>query len=238
MATAVQSTSKSVQEQMAATVIALGASAPTSDGLGELWADLATGIQGFNPPSGTDIALAPSTATAATLPRPLAGDSVGITVPAGTTTATLILAALYLPINTVVNNINVLVGTTASSGVAHNWAGLYNSARVPLALSADNTTTDLTASTVAAYAIATTAAGAATSFTTTYSGLHYLAFAICSATTQPTLYGYNAAGTAVNNIAPKLSGTSTTGLTTPPTSFVAAATAITATTGVPYGYLT
>jgi hypothetical protein len=228
---------------------------PAAASLAELWRNMITAVNG--PGSTTDTALeslmnqfatslytytagspglslAPNTAVGESMPRMLAEQSVTIAVSSGT----LYLVALPLAVGTVVNNINFVTGTTASSGVTHNWALLANSARVPVAVSADNTTTDLTASTVQTYAVATVAAGAATSYTVPSSGLYYAGFMIATGTTQPTMIGYTGAGTDLNNIAPKLAGASNTGATTPPSSFSSALTAITASASALYAYIT
>lgn len=214
MASGTLNTSKSVQEQMAQFILSMGGSQPTSDGMGELWAAINAAFTGFSPPSGSDIALGLATGTAQSIPR---WATTVTNVPLGTgstgTTNTLVLQALYVPVNTVVNNFNIMIGT-ASSGVSNQSMYLLNSSRVILAATMSNTTTDLTANTLYTQAVATVAGGSATSFTTTYSGLYYVGFLCCAGTAVPTAWGITAGGTALNNAAPKLVGLSTTGQST------------------------
>jgi hypothetical protein len=216
-------------------LIATLGSTNTSDGRTDQLKALNAALAAWTPPS-SSLALAPTGATGETVPRQggVAGQSQSIAAATGT----LYLSAIYLPINTVVNNFNILIGSTASSGVTHNWMLLATAARVPVAVSADNTTTDLTASTVATYAVANVAAGAATSYVVPASGMYYLGFMMAVATTAPTMAGYTGVAATVNNLVPKTSGTSNTGATTPPSSFTAALTAITGTASTFYGYTT
>jgi len=213
-------------------IITAAGTTPTATGsLDELMNQFAQALQTF--PSGGTAGTGPATNVGQTIGRPEAGQSVTIAVASGT----LYLAAVNVPVNTVVNNLNFVSGTTASVTVTHNWAVLTNSARVPLAISADNTTTDLAASTVQSYAIANVAAGAGTSFTTTYSGLYYMGFVI-AASTQPTMCGYTGAAATVDAIPPIVAGASSTGQTTPTALPGAAYTAITGSASTLYGYLT
>lgn len=230
MALGNQNVSRGLGEQMTQMALNMGGTAPVSDGLGDLWYNLAQAAGSFSPPSGRDIAFAPTTAVAETIPR----NSIAITtavISSGSTGAsgTLILSAIYLPANTVVNNFNILIGT-ASSGVTHQWFCLCNSARVVVAVTADNTGTDLTANTV--YTQALTAA-----YTVPTAGLYYVGFNIAAATTVPTAYGYTGNATA-NGLAPRLFGASSVTQTTPPAIGGSAQTAITAQATEPYIYLT
>jgi hypothetical protein len=86
-----------------------------------------------------------------------------------------------------------------------------------LAATADQTTTALNANTLYSLAIAAVSSGAATTFTTTYTGLYYMGF-MMTATTMPNLVGTNhvAGDNAVMAATPALQGTSSTGQTTPP----------------------
>lgn len=225
-------TPDALERLLAQVVVNLGGTAPTSGGLGELVAAVANAINGFVPGGGQPASvLGPTGATAETIPRALGAESVTIAVASGT----LYLQALYIPANTVVNNLNFVVGTTGSTGVSHNWAALYNSSRVLLAISGDNTSADVSANSLLTYAVANVAAGAASSFTTTYSGLYYIGFMIATGTTQPTMVGVTSAGSTLNNLTPKLAGTSNTGLTTPQT-FPTTATAITASASELYAF--
>lgn len=73
------------------------------------------------------------------------------------------------------------------------------------------------ATTKVSYAVAQTASGAAASFTTTYAGLHYLGLLV-TATTVPNVYGPPSQGFGAGPAtdAPAFSGSSSSGLTTPP----------------------
>jgi hypothetical protein len=205
---------------------------PTSLGEGELLNDIGIAAAIFATPQ-----YVPSTTgTAATLPRVLANESQTIAVTGGD----LYLDAIWLPEGLVVNNINYLIGSTGSTGVEHNWALLANSARKPVAVSADNTATDLTASVVSTYPIATTAAGAATSYVVPTTGLYYVGFMMITTgegAAQNTLAGYTAAAATANGLVPILCGLSSTSQTTPPSSFTNALTAITASASTRYAYL-
>lgn len=183
---------------------------------------LATGVNGGQAPTGS---------LATTAKRPFV--AVETTALAGS--GTLVLAGCYLQANTKISNFNFFPGTTGDAGPANQWMGLYNSARLQLATSADATSAAITASTTVTYAVATTAAGTVTSFTTTYTGLYYIGLNITTSN-APTFT--TATGNAhVNGIVPILAGTSTTGLTAP-TTFPTTATAITATATVPLFWLT
>jgi hypothetical protein len=146
------------------------------------------------------------------------------------------MCAVFIPFNTVVNNFNWVTGSTAAITPTHSWVGLYDNNRNLLAISADGVTAALAANTVITVAVANVAAGAATSFTTTYGGLYYIGILV-TAGTMPTLMGAVDAATTIKNIPPILTGTSSTGLTVPST-FPTTAGAITATTSPFYSYLT
>ena len=151
------------------------------------------------------------------------------------TSGTLVLQAISLPVNCLVTNFNILFGTTGDAGPANQWMGLYDSQRNLLAISADGTTTAVTASTVATYPVATVAAGSATSFTTTYSGLYYIGFLLVT-TNAPTFCAQTGSIIA-NALPPILAGTSTASLTSPST-FPTQAGTITGTAARLYMYLT
>jgi len=150
------------------------------------------------------------------------------------------LAAIWLPINTTVSNLNLFVGTTGDASPTNQWMGLFNSARVALAVSADALTAAITASTTTApvfatYAVANVAGGAGTSFITTYTGLYYIGFAVNGSATLLTS-GYTSILSAVNTV-PKRTGSSTTAVTVPTTNFTTAQTAITGVAAVPYMFV-
>ena len=155
--------------------------------------------------------LAPSGWTSESFPRTGVGVSNSATVASGT----LQMQAVYLPAGTVINNLNVYAATTGATGPTHWWMALYNSSRVMLACTADKTTTALAAYNPYTLAIATIASGASATFTTTYSGLHYIGFVIACSGTTPTFWGGFCPSVA--GMTPITSGTSDTGLTTPST---------------------
>jgi len=175
-----------------------------------------------------DLFTQPSTCVAATLPRSVAAESITI----ATVSGTIYMQAIYIPANTVVNNITTVTGSTASTNdVTINWAALCDSGRHVLAVSA-NATAQLTP------AGFNNTLALTSSFTTTYSGLYYIAYTVGATTTQPTICGNTAAGTEVAKIAPILCGTSSTSSTsTPPTTGTQLG-AITATASSIYQFLT
>lgn len=146
----------------------------------------------------------------------------------------LTMGAIWLPSGYTVNNIAYLFGTTGSVTATNWWFGLFSSARVLLATTADQLTATITASTITPKAIANTAAGAASSFTTTYEGVHYLGVVV-AATTPPSVISTVTAST-LNNLPPITCGTSNTGQTAPP-AFPFTANAITVTSSPMYAYV-
>jgi len=138
-----------------------------------------------------------------------------ITQPAAITVGVLWLHGINLPAGLSVGHICWDANTTGAGTPTHWWFGLYDLNRVQLAVTADQTTTAWAASAVKNLAVATTAAGAATSFRTTYTGLHYLGVMV-AATTTPTLNG-GGITVGVYGQAPVMwGGTSDTAQTTPP----------------------
>lgn len=199
----------------------------TSAGRTDLLKALNSAIAGYQA-QGSTLAIAPSTAVAETIPRAVGAQSVTI----ATVSGTIYMQGIYIPNNTVVNNINVVLGSTASSNdVTINWAALCSSARVVLAVSA-NSTAQLTP----AASVVTTPLSAA--FTTTAAGFYYIAWTVGVTTTQPTLTGVTAAGTELTKIAPILAGTSSTTATSTPPAVGATLGALTATANNIYEYLT
>ena len=157
---------------------------------------------------------------------------------AAVASGTLRMVGIYLPINTTVSNITFVTGTTPGATITNVWAGLYDQNRVQLATTTTNTLSPaiagqaLTASTAYTAAISTIASGASATFTTTYSGLHYIGL-MFAGTTSPTLTGFGGAGSVVTGLAPAISGSSDTGQTTPP-AFAHTAGSLTALGGFPY----
>jgi hypothetical protein len=125
------------------------------------------------------------------------------------------LTPIWLPTGLAVTSITFCSGTTAGSGLTHSWYGLYNNSQAQLATTADDSgTATWAASSTRTLNIATIAAGASASFTTTYEGLYYVGLCIVG-TTVPTYYGMTAA-IGATTISPSLGGTNSTARTTPP----------------------
>jgi hypothetical protein len=149
------------------------------------------------------------------------------------TSGQLVLVPIWLPAGIAVSQISFASGGTAGASLTNQWFMLLNSSRVALARTADATTAAWAANTVKTLAIAQTTAGAsATSYTTTYTGLHYLGLMIAG-TTMPSLISQGNV-IAVNLISPAF-GVANTGMTTPPTITSGAFTA-TAPSGTGYSY--
>lgn len=230
MASGPQSTSQAKTDVLERIIGNLGATVPASGGEGELLSAIATAILGFVPPDGIDSFLGPLNSTAQTFDR-----RTITTVTATSASGVKNMTAVFLPKNTIVNNLNMVTGTTAAITPTHQWMGLYDNTRKLLAISADGLTAAMAGSTALVYPIANTAAGAATSFVTTYTGLYYIGVVVVAGT-QPTWSGVT--GTVANNTQPPIvAGTSDTGLTVPET-FPTTAAVITPTAQALYAYTT
>ncbi|MEV6836760.1 right-handed parallel beta-helix repeat-containing protein [Streptomyces sp. NPDC051133] len=131
------------------------------------------------------------------------------------TSGTLYLVPIWLPRGTVVSNITFVSGGTAAASPTNWWFSLHDSSRKMLARTADQTTTAWPANTVMTKAVAQTTAGSASSYTTTYTGLHYLGIMV-KATTQPNIVGEGSVADVVASVSPGYGGTDT-GMSTPPT---------------------
>jgi hypothetical protein len=233
MATSTLQQDLSIEQQLSQMAASLGLTTFTIGNYGEMLRQLNAALTSFVPP-GSTLAVAPSLTVAETIPRAVGAQSVTISTVSGT----IYMVGVYIPINTVINNFNVVTGSTASSNdVTINWAALTNASRVMLAASANATAQLTPAGFVNTLPVATTAAGAATSFTTTYSGLYYIAYTVGVTTTQPTLTGVTAAGTELTKIVPILMGTSSTAATATVPTFPTTFGAITATASIIYSYL-
>ncbi|MBP5890653.1 right-handed parallel beta-helix repeat-containing protein [Streptomyces scabiei] len=131
------------------------------------------------------------------------------------TSGTLYLVPIWLPKGLVISNLAFVSGGTAAVTPTNYWFTLHNSSRVALARTADQLTAAWAANTIKSLAIAQTTAGAASSYTTTYSGLHYLGVMI-KASTVCSLISEGAVPDVLASVAPGFGGTDTA-LTTPPT---------------------
>ncbi|MEU1194916.1 right-handed parallel beta-helix repeat-containing protein [Streptomyces sp. NPDC005813] len=127
----------------------------------------------------------------------------------------LYLCPVWLPKGFTVSNLSFTSGNTAATTPTNYWFTLHNNARVALARTADQTTAAWAANTTKTLAIAQATAGAASSYTTTYAGLHYLGFMV-AATTPPSIIGEGRLITG-GTTSPGLGATGSGGLTTPPT---------------------
>lgn len=155
---------------------------------------------------------APTGIKAESIPRTLAGVNI-----AAVTSGTMVMQAIWLPAGLTITNLITMSGTTASATQTNRWMALYDQNRNLLRQSTDQTTTVLAANTQYTAAI--------TSYTTTYAGIYYIGI-MTAATTPNSLIGITAAGNAaIRGLAPILTGTSTTALTTTAPATAAAITA-------------
>jgi hypothetical protein len=146
---------------------------------------------------------------------------VGTATEAALTSGQMTLVPMYIPAGQNIGHLVFISGTTAASTPTNWWFCLCDSARNLLATTANQTTTAWAASTLKSLAIANVAAGAATSFTTTYSGIHYAGI-MMTASTVVTLQGWTPAATtlltqATAGVGPGGGKSSTSGLTIPST---------------------
>jgi hypothetical protein len=119
----------------------------------------------------------------------------------------LSLVAIYLPAGTTVNSISFWSATTAAGTPTNQIFGLYDSSFNLLRSTTNDTTTAWAANSRKTLSLTS-------SFTTTYSGIHYLGLMV-TATTVPTIKGNTAkVGGQLSAGAPSMGGTSNTGLTT------------------------
>jgi hypothetical protein len=167
-------------------------------------------------------ALRPTSSIAETQPRPV---TMGPDSPA-IASGTVYLVAIALPTATVITSITFVSGSVALGTGTHQLFGLYDNNRNLLRGSSDDTSTAWAAETYKTLNLTST-------FTTTYAGLHYIAFLV-TATTVPTLIGpaTSAQRTALFGKAPILCGTSNTGQTSLPNPANALST-----TSMAYGYV-
>ena len=114
------------------------------------------------------------------------------------------LHGIYLPKGVTITTITFVSGVQAAVTPTNQWFALCNSSRTVLRVTSNDTTTAWNASTAKPLNLTST-------YTTTYSGLHYLACCV-TAGTVPSFRGANV-GTATG--VAQQSFTSTTGLTTP-----------------------
>ncbi|MEV6399981.1 glycosyl hydrolase family 28-related protein [Streptomyces sp. NPDC051907] len=130
------------------------------------------------------------------------------------TSGLLVLVPIWLPFGKTITHISFASGGTAGASLTNQWFMLLTNNRTAVARTADATTAAWAANTVKTLAVAQTTAGSATTYTTTYEGLHYVAVLVAG-TTMPSLVGEGSAN-AIQSVAPAFGGANT-GLTTPPT---------------------
>ncbi|MEU1496044.1 right-handed parallel beta-helix repeat-containing protein [Streptomyces sp. NPDC005732] len=131
------------------------------------------------------------------------------------TSGTLYLVPIWLPKGLVISNITFASGGTAAVTPTNWWFTLHDSTKKALARTADQTTAAWAANTLMTKAIAQTTAGSASTYTTTYAGLHYLGVMI-KASTNPSLISEGSMPDVIASPSPGLGGTDA-GLSTPPT---------------------
>lgn len=153
--------------------------------------------------------LKPTAAIGETVPRSVANLNASISLTSGT----LFLVGVDIPIGQTVTSITWRSGGTGITGGTHGWSALFDSGRNVLRQSTDDTSVAWSSGSLKTFTLSST-------FTTTYSGLHYIGVMI-AAGTPPTLTGINTQ-TNVEALAPVLTGTSDAGLTgTAPTTAAA-----------------
>lgn len=117
------------------------------------------------------------------------------------------LQAIWLPAGVTISSISFWSATTAAGTPTNQLFGLYNSSLNLLRSSTNDTTTAWAANSKKTLSLTS-------AFTTTYSGIHYLALMV-TATTVPTIKGNTArTGGQLQAAAPSMGGTSTSSLTT------------------------
>lgn len=131
------------------------------------------------------------------------------------TSGTLYLTPVWLPKGAVVSNLGFVSAGTAAATPTNWWFSLHDSSKKMLARTADQTTTAWAANTAKSVAIAQTTAGAGSSYTATYTGIHYIGVMI-KATTVPSLVSEGSVADILASVAPGWGGTDA-GLSTPPT---------------------
>lgn len=148
----------------------------------------------------------------------LGGDFVTLT------SQTLRLDAVELSAGMTITSISYVSAATPLAVGSHQYFGLYNSSRVLLRATADDTSTAWGANTVKTLNLTST-------YPVTTTGLYYIAVLV-DATTPPTLIGV-IQNTVAGAIAPRLSGNSSSGVTSLPDP----AAAISASNRRPYAYV-
>jgi len=178
----------------------------------------------------TERAMAPSTFIAESRSRIRLGTT------STPTSGTLYLVPIHLAAGTVISNISYASNTGITSPT-NWWFILLDSSFVGVAVTADQTNTAWGNNTTKTVAIAATQAGAASTFTTTYTGIHYTGIVYVGSAL--TLASEGSLTSALGGVTPMF-GNSNTGQTTPPVITAGAFTATTPSGGIQqhYSYLT
>lgn len=163
--------------------------------------------------SAPSLALAPSGATAETFNRGYAG---AVTYP-GLTSGTLYVRAIQIPAGVTVSNLTFMVGGTAEAGGSHGWYALLDSSMTVRAVTADQTAAAKWGATFTTYTLPV-----ASAYETTYSGLYYVGVCVV-ASTMPAFVAGPGGLSPLTTLAPDLMGSSSTGLSTPPSTGTAMA---------------
>lgn len=124
------------------------------------------------------------------------------------TSGRLQMVAIGLWAGLTITSISFVSSTTALSAGTNQWFGLFNSSREALRLTVDDTTTAWAARSVKTLALTS-------QYVVPTTGLYYLGVMV-AATTVPTLACNPLLHADIGQIAPILTGSSTTTLTTPP----------------------
>lgn len=119
---------------------------------------------------------------------------------------TMRMSPIWLPAGALITSISMFSGATALVSGSNQWFALFNSSRALLRQTVDDGATAWGAGAKKTLALTST-------FTTTYTGLHYIGVNIVAATT-PTLLSFSGGGFASCSEPPILGGPSSSGLTT------------------------
>lgn len=207
--------------------------APSSPASGtrKVYVDSSTGKLSVRTSAGTTVSLEEQASPQSALRRQGSSYETFIrTRPAGNQNAAIVsqrvhLSGIELPAGLVVTTITHFSGGTALATGVHQIFGLYDSSRALLRGTSDDGATAWAANSEKTLTLTST-------FTTTYSGLYYIAILV-DATTVPTLKCEQNLDNDLLTLAPILNGSSDTGRTTLPNP----AAAITSKSARPYAYV-
>lgn len=161
-----------------------------------------------------------SGALAETVPRHLPASAITLT------SGRLHLVAISLPAGLTITSITFVSGA-GLSGLSNQWFGLFDSSRVPLRLTGDDTSTAWALNTAKTLNLSST-------YATTTAGLYYLG--ICVVASGIGTIAAQASTVIMTGFSPIISGSSSTGLTNP-ASCPNPAGALTATSTIPFAYV-